>query len=379
MSVASAKRDYYETLGVSRNAKVEEIKKAYRRHAHKYHPDRNESPEAEAIFKEGAEAFEVLSDPEKRRRYDQFGHAGLSGAGVHDFSTMDVGDIFSMFDGIFGGAFGGRRRSHPGGVDLQTEITLSLAEVASGTERTIEFARRDLCDTCGGSGAAPGSQRRACATCGGYGQVEQTTGLGSIFGRVITTCPACHGRGSTVVSPCSACRGSGRVVKNRVVSAKIPTGIHDGQAVRIRGEGEVGEEGDHRGDLHCYVRVAPHPFLERHDNDLVCAMPVSFTQAALGAVVEVPTLSGKAELKIPSGTQYGQTFRLRGLGLPDLRTGRKGDEIVQVLIEIPKHLDKDQDRLLREFAKTEDRAVLPESKGFFDKLREYLGGFKNGG
>lgn len=376
--MASAKRDYYEVLGVSRDAAPEEIKKAYRRHAHKYHPDRNSSPEAESTFKEGAEAFEVLSDAEKRRRYDQYGHAGLSGVGVHDFSSMDVGDIFSMFNDIFGGAFGGGRRARRGGVDLQTQITLSLAEVASGAERVIEFKRKESCDTCGGSGAAPGTQPRACAACGGYGQVEQATGFGSIFGRVITTCPTCHGRGTVIASPCSGCRGSGHVTRSREVTAKIPPGIRDGQAVRIRGEGELGDHGTARGDLHCYVRVAEHPFLERRDNDLVCAMPISFTQAALGSVVEVPTLIGKAELTIPSGTQHGQMFRLRGLGVPDLRSGRRGDEIVQVFLEVPKKLDKTQERLLREFAKTEDRAVLPESKGFFEKLREYVSGVSEG-
>jgi len=379
MTVAAAKRDYYEVLGVPRDAAPEQIKKAYRRHAHKYHPDRNaDDPGAEAKFKEAAEAYEVLSEPTKRQRYDQFGHAGLSGVGVHDFSHMGVDDIFSMFNDIFSGGFGGGRRGRRGGADLQTEVTLTLAEVASGAERSIEFTREDFCETCGGTGATPGSQRRTCGTCGGYGQVEQTGGLSGLFGRVITTCPACRGRGSSVVSPCTPCRGSGRTMKDRTVSVQIPAGIHDGQAVRVRGEGEPGEDGAHRGDLHCYVRIAPHPFFERHNNDLICRMPISFTQASLGAKVEVPTLTGKGELKIPPGTQHGQLFRLNGIGLPDLRNGRRGDELVQVMIEIPKRLDKAQEALLREFAKTEDRSVLPESKGFFDKLMEYLGGGANG-
>lgn len=380
--MAGTKRDYYEILGVSRSASPEEIKKAYRRLAHKHHPDRNEgSAEAEAKFKEAAEAFEVLSDPAKRQRYDQFGHAGLSGAGLHDFTHMDVGDIFSMFDDIFGGAlggaFGGRRRRR-GGADLRTEVLITLAEVAMGTDRTIEFTRRDFCDQCGGSGAAAGSQRRVCSTCGGYGQVEQATGFGAILGRVITACPTCRGRGSTIGTPCPACRGGGRVMKGRIVTAKIPSGVHDGQAIRIRGEGELDEEGTARGDLHCVIRVEPHPFLERHQNDLVCRLPISFSQAALGAVVEVPTLTGKAEVKIQPGTQHGQLYRLRGLGLPDLNGGRHGDEIVEVLVEIPRKLDKTQERLLREFAKTEDRSVMPESKGFFEKLKEYLNSLTNG-
>ena len=207
--------------------------------------------------------------------------------------------------------------------------------------------------------------------------MEQSTGFGAIFGRVVTTCPSCNGRGSNIVTPCRSCRGTGRITKDRVVTAQLPPGIHDGQAVRIRGEGEPGEDGTHRGDLHCYVRITPHPFLERHNNDVVCRMPISFTQAALGAQVEVPTLTGKAELKIPPGAQHGQLFRLAGLGLPDLRTRRTGDELVQVLVEIPKKLDKDQETLLRQFAATEDESVLPESKGFFEKLMDYLGGLKD--
>jgi molecular chaperone DnaJ len=372
MPVAGTKRDYYEVLGVAQDASPEQIKKAYRRLAHKYHPDRNkEDPDCEAKFKEAAEAYEILCDPPKRQRYDQYGHTGLSGVGVHDFSHMGFDDIFSMFADVFGGGFGGRRRGRRG-ADLQTEVEITLADVLQGTERTVQFGRRDFCDTCGGNGAAPGSHRRACNTCGGYGKVEQAGGF--LFGRVITTCPACHGRGSTIVTPCQACRGTGRMVKERVVTAKIPAGIHDGQAVRVRGEGEPAEDGTERGDLHCYVRVKPHPFLERHNNDVLCRVPIGFTQAALGAKLEVPTLTGKAEVNIPRGTQHGQMFRLKGLGLPDIRTGHVGDEIVVVVVEVPKKLNRQQETLLREFAATEDKSVLPESKGFLDKLMEYLAG-----
>lgn len=369
MAVASSKRDFYEVLGVARGAAPEEIKKAYRRLAHKYHPDRNADSSAEEMFKEAAQAYEVLSDPQKRQRYDQFGHAGLGGAGVHDYSHMNVEDIFSMFSDIFGG---GGRRHRSRGTDLQTEVVVSFVEVARGTTRSIEFTRQERCEECAGTGAAKGSQRRTCSTCGGYGQVEQTSGLGSIFGRMITACPTCRGRGSMIVTPCGECRGSGRVSRHREVSVQIPPGIHDGQAVRVRGEGEPAEDGTGRGDLHCYVRVAPHPFFERHENSLICRMPISFTQAALGAMVEVPTLDGKAELRIPHGTQHGQVFRLKGQGLPDLRTGRKGDELVEVLVEIPARLNREQETLLRDFARTEDKSVLPESKGFFDKVRDYL-------
>jgi molecular chaperone DnaJ len=367
----TSKRDYYEVLSLSRDASPEEIKKAYRRLAHKYHPDRNAgASEAEERFKEAAEAYEVLSTPEKRQRYDQFGHAGLSGAGVRDYSHMDVESIFSMFSDIFGGGVRSRRR----GADLQTEVEITLAEAATGTERPIEFSRQDFCEECGGTGAAPGSQRQTCGTCGGYGQVEQATGFSMLFGRVVTACPTCRGRGDIVVTPCRKCRGAGRAPKQRVVNVQLPAGIHDGQAVRVRGEGEPGPDGGSRGDLHCYVRVQPHPFLQRHGNDLVCHLPLGFTQATLGTKVEVPTLNGKAEVVIPPGTQHGQLFRLTGLGVPDLRTRRKGDELVQVAIEIPKKINKDQQRLLREFAETEDKSVLPESKGFFEKLMDYLSG-----
>lgn len=376
MPVASAKRDYYEVLGVARDASPEQLKKAYRRLAHKHHPDRNaDDPESETRFKEAAEAYEVLSDPQKRQRYDQYGHAGLGGAGVHDYSHMGVEDIFSMFNDIFDMGIGGRRRGgRSRGADLQTQVELTLREVATGAERTIQFTRHEVCDACEGSGAAPGSKRRPCTTCGGYGRVEQTGGLAGFFGRVITDCPHCGGAGSTIANPCTSCRGAGRAPKQRTVTVRIPAGLQDGQAVRVRGEGEPGPEGGVRGDLHCYVRIAAHPFLERHDSDLVCRMPISFTQAALGAKVEVPTLEGRAELTIPPGTQHGQLFRLAGLGLPDLRGGRRGDEIVQVLVEIPKKLDRKQEQLLREFASTEDRSVLPESRGFFDRVMDYLGG-----
>jgi len=373
----SGKRDYYEVLNVEKSASPEEIKRSYRKSALKYHPDRNQGDaEAEEKFKQAAEAYEVLSDPQKRAQYDRFGHQGLSGAGMRDFSHMGVEDIFSIFSDIFGGGFGSGRRTTARGVDLQTEVEVTLEEVANGTERTIEFARKDFCEACAGSGAGPGSRRRTCSTCGGYGQVEQVGGFGALFGRVVITCPACKGRGNQIVSPCRSCGGSGRASKQRVITVQIPAGIHDGQAVRVRGEGEPGENGSTPGDLHCYVHVEKHRFFERNGNDLVCRMPLSFTQAALGASVEVPTLTGKAALKIPKGTQHGQLFRLRSKGLPDLRSGQRGDEIVQVLVEIPRKLNKKQERLLREFAETEDKSVLPESKGFFEQVMEYLSSTK---
>jgi len=374
------KQDYYEVLGVARDASPEEIKKAYRQAALKYHPDRNKSPDAEQRFKLAAEAYDVLSDPEKRRRYDQYGHRGVEGtAGFHDFSNVGVEDIFSMFNDIFGGGFfGGSGRPRRGGVDLEKEIELTLEEVATGTSRTVEFDRREICDRCSGSGGEPGSRKRTCATCGGYGQVEQSTGFGALFGRVITTCPACRGRGSVVGSPCQQCRGSGRQTRHRALNVSIPAGISDGEAVRVSGEGEVSENGGSRGDLYLIVRVAPHPFFQRHGQDLLCRVPISFPQAALGARIEVPSLGGRIELSIPPGTQHGQRFRLAGKGLPALRSGRVGDEIVEVWIEVPRKLDRRQEQLLRAYAASEDRSVLPESKGFFEKLAEFFGGRQDG-
>lgn len=370
--MAKQKRDYYEALGVGRGAPPADIKRAFRKLAMRYHPDRNQNdPQAEAKFKEASEAYEILSDVDKRQRYDQFGHAGVSGAGVHDFAHMAVDDIFSMFG--FGDLFGGgRQRSH--GADVQTSVEITLEEVAKGTKRTITIQRNDFCDTCSGSGSAPGSRKQSCPTCGGYGQVEQTGGLGEIFGRVITTCPSCGGRGAVIVTPCRNCRGTGRQLKERVIELSIPAGIFDGQAIRVRGEGQPGENGRTRGDLHCYVTVKPHPFLERQDNNLICRMPITFTQAALGATIEAPTLGGKAHVKIPRGAKSGQIFRLAGQGLPDIRTGHRGDEFVQTNVEIPQKLTKHQETLLREYAETEGKTIAPESKRFFERLIKYFAG-----
>jgi len=373
------KRDYYEVLGVSREAGIDEIKKAYRKAALKHHPDRNKgNPEAEVRFKESAEAYEVLSDPQKRQQYDRFGHAGLSGTAMHDFSGMRVDDIFSMFEDIFSGGFFGGRQRQQRGVDLEIVIELTLEDVATGTDKTIEFDRMDFCDKCSGSGSEPGSKKRNCPTCAGYGQVEQTTGFGALFGRVITACPACKGKGTMIVSPCKQCRGTGRQRKHRVLSVHIPAGINNGQAVRAAGEGEPGENNGARGDLHVYVRIKQHPFFERHGRDLLCKVPVSFAQAALGTKIEVPSIAGQVEIKIPAGTQHGQMFRLTGKGLPDLRYKKPGDEIVQVWIEVPKKLNKKQEQLLREYADSEDKSVLPESKSFFEKVTKFFSGSLNG-
>ncbi len=376
-----AKRDYYEVLGVDKNAGVDDIKRAYRRLAIKYHPDKNPgNKDAEAKFKECAEAYEVLSDPEKRSRYDQFGHAGLQGSGVHDFSRMNVDDIFGALnlEDLFGDLFGfsGRRgrqaaRKAPRrGYDLETVVELTLDDVAKGVEKSIEFSRQDICEECTGTGSLKGSSPSKCSTCGGSGQVAQS-GLGGFF-QMVSTCPACRGGGEVITNPCKKCRGSGRISKKRLVTVKIPTGVHEGQSVRVAGEGEPGLNGGPRGDLYCYVKLKEHPFLQRDGSDLVAAVPISFTQAALGGVIEVPSLTGMQELKIPAGSQSGDVFRIKGKGLPDIRTRRSGDELVQIMVEIPKRLSGQQEELLRKFAETEDKNVLPKSKGFFEKLKQYF-------
>lgn len=377
-------RDYYEILGVEKSADAEEIKRSYRRLAMKHHPDRNPGDaEAEKAFKEAAAAYEVLGDEQKRKIYDQYGHEGLRGAGAagHDFNRMNVEDIFSMFGDLFGGmgGMGGRGRAGQSrGYDLEYEVAVSLEDVLKGCERDIEFNRADVCDTCRGSGAKPGSKPVKCGSCGGQGKVQQV-GLGGMF-RMVTACPHCQGRGQMVKDHCESCRGKGRVSKHRKLSMKIPAGIADGQAVRIQGEGEPpppeaspAGEGP-RGDLHVVVRVESHEVFERQGDHLVMQMPISFTQAALGASVQVPTLEGNTALEIPRGTAHGTLIKLSGKGLPSLRSGRRGDLGVVVGIEVPKKLSKKQEDLLREFAGTEEKSVMPERDGFWKKVKDAFGG-----
>jgi len=375
----TAKRDYYEVLDVQRNADAEEIKRAYRRLAMKYHPDRTsgDKAEAEIKFKECSEAYEVLSDEGKRRRYDQFGHEGVTGQ--HDFSHMDVTDIFSMFDDIFGGALGGgggagrgRARRASRGYDLETRIELTLQEVAVGAEKQIDFERQDRCEQCGGTGAKTGTAPTVCLQCGGQGRVAQQ-GFGGMF-RMVVACPNCRGRGTVVREHCPACGGTGRQLRKRTVIVKVPAGVHDGQAVRVTGEGEAGENGAPNGDLHVYIAVKEHPIFSRHNNDLVCQVPISFSEAALGARVEVPTLKGVETMDVPTGTQHGEVFKLKNRGLPDVRSHRIGDQLVQIVIEVPKKLNDRQKQLLREFAASEDARLQEQRKGFFDKLKELIKG-----
>lgn len=375
-----AKRDYYNVLGVEKNASADEIKRAYRRMAIKYHPDKNPGDkEAEAKFKECAEAYEVLSDPEKRKRYDQYGHEGLRGVGMHDYSRMnvqDIGDIFGdMFGDIFGDIFGqhrrggGRRAGPARGYDLETGVELTLDEIAHGAEKTIEFTRQDQCGECGGSGAAKGSTPSRCSLCGGSGQVAKGGG----FFQMVSTCPQCRGSGQVITDPCSKCKGTGRIPRKRTVTVKIPPGVHEGQGIRVAGEGEPGRSGGPNGDLYCYIRIKPHEFLERDGNNLIAVVPITFAQAALGATIDVPSLNGTQQLKVPAGTQYGSIFRIRGQGLPDIRSRRNGDQLVQITVETPTNLNARQEELLREFAAMESTNVSPKTKSFFEKLKQHFG------
>ena len=383
-----SKRDYYQVLGVKKDASADDIKRAYRRMAMKYHPDKNpDNKEAEDKFKECAEAYEVLSDSEKRSRYGQFGHDGLRGMGMRDYSHMKWQDIGSMFEDIFGGfggglgdvfgGMGGRQgrsaRSGPArGYDLETTVELTLNDIADGAEKTIEFTRKDICPECNGTAAAKGSSPSRCPTCGGNGQVAKGGG----FFQMISTCPKCRGTGQVITNPCKTCKGTGRIGKKRVVSVKIPAGVHEGQGVRVASEGEPGQRGGPRGDLYCYIRVKPHEFLQRDGGDLIAIVPISFTQAALGTVIDVPTIRGTKQLKIPAGSQYGRVFRIKGQGLPDMRSRRTGDQLVQITIETPAKLNAKQEQLLREFADSESNAVFPQSKKFFEKLKKYFGNNK---
>lgn len=375
MSSMAAKRDYYEVLGVARDSAGKEIAAAYRKLAIKYHPDSHPGDaDATTRFKEAAEAYEILSDADKRERYNRFGHdaPGFSG-GPH---FQDVEDIFEAFGGIFGDLFGGggrgggRTRRARRGADVQVQVTLELEEAARGIAKTVEFNRSKRCDTCEGSGARPGSKKATCQYCGGRGQIVQSAGIL----RVQTTCPSCQGSGSTITEPCEKCRGRGYISQRVKQEVKIPPGIDDGMQVRIRGEGEPSPDGGPAGDLYCHVQVRKHKLFQRDNNNLVLQMPISYTQAALGSKLEIPTLQGKHELTIGPGTQSGDVFRIRGRGMPDPRGSGPGDLLVQTIIEVPKKLLPDQEKLLRELADMERKDVSPHRKSFFEKIKDYFGG-----
>lgn len=372
-------RCYYEVLGVERTADGEEIKRSYRRLAMKWHPDRNPGDaEAETNFKACAEAYEVLSDPERRARYDRHGHAGLRGTPGHDFRTMNAEDIFSMFSDIFGMGMGGGRRAPSRGLDLETEVEITLEEVLTGTDKDVTFRRMDLCPTCDGDGAKPGTKPSKCTTCDGHGQVAQT-GLGGMF-RMVVACPECRGRRTVITDPCGECRGSGRMSARRSLAVKIPMGISDGQVIRVPGEGEppppeagLGGKGP-RGDLHVVLRVAEHERFDRDGDDLVCVERIAFAQAALGCERPIQTLDGEERLVIEAGSQHGDVLELPGQGVPNLRTRKRGDLKVVLQLVVPKRVTDEQRRLLEEYAKTEDVETRKDSPGLWQRVKETFGG-----
>ncbi|NLN54115.1 MAG: molecular chaperone DnaJ [Firmicutes bacterium] len=381
-----AKRDYYEVLGVSRDASTEEIKKAYRKLARKYHPDVNrDDKDAEKKFKEVKEAYDVLSDPQRRAQYDQFGHAaetggfgtgGFGGFGQGDFSGFGgFEDIFDSFFGGFGGATQTRRSAGPQrGNDLRYDLEITLEQAALGLETTINVPRAESCDSCGGSGAKPGTKPETCSHCHGTGQ--QQVARNTAFGRFVSvqTCQACGGTGSVIKERCPDCHGSGRVQRERKIEIKIPPGVETGSRLRVANEGEAGLRGGPPGDLYIVVHVRPHKLFVRQGNDIIIEVPISFTQATLGTELEVPTLTGKARVKIPAGTQTGTTFRLRGKGIPHLRGYGQGDQHVKVVVKIPKKISNKQKELLREFARLAGEDVAGEDKSFLHKMKDAFGG-----
>jgi molecular chaperone DnaJ len=375
-----AKRDYYEVLGVNRDASEEDIKKAYRKLAMKWHPDRNpDNPKAEEHFKEAKEAYEVLTDAQKRPAYDQFGHAGVdpsaaagAGAGFGQ-GQAGFGDIFSdIFGEIFGGARGGRSNVFRG-ADLRYNMEIALEQAAHGFETKIRIPTLAECATCKGSGAKPGTQPVTCATCRGAGQVRVSQGPFSMA----QTCPRCHGTGKTIANPCATCSGAGRVKHQKTLSVKIPAGVDEGDRVRLTGEGEAGVNGGPPGDLYVQVHLKPHPVFQRDHDDLHCEMPVSFTTAALGGEIQIPTLDGSARIKVPTETQSGKTFRLRGKGIKGVRSQQPGDLFCHVVVETPINLTARQRELLQEFETISQKDAArhnPRAKGWFDKVKEFFEG-----
>lgn len=361
----TTKRDYYDILGLNRNASNGELKAAYRKLALKFHPDRNpDDKSAEEKFKEAAEAYDVLRDPQKRGIYDQYGHQGLEGSGFSGFGGFD--DIFSSFGDIFEDFFGFRtgretRSRSMRGADLRYNLSLSFIDAAFGTETEIDIEKLEPCSVCNGSGCEPGSQPETCTHCRGTGQVSRSQG----FFTVRTTCPACQGNGQMISHPCSNCRGSGQVMARKNVSVKIPAGVDSGSRLRLSGEGEAGIYGGPSGDLYVFINVEPHEFFERNNTDVICRVPISFVQAALSDQITVSTLNGDKTIEIPKGTQPGDIFRLRGEGIPSLRNGRRGDQIIQFEIKTPMNLNKKQENLLREFAKVESGKLSSKIKNMF--------------
>ena len=371
-----AKRDYYEVLGVNRDADAEAIKKAYRKLAMKHHPDRNpDDKSAEEKFKEAKEAYEILTDGQKRAAYDQYGHAGVDpsagggrgGAGSSGFSDA-FGDIFGD---IFGQARGGSRSGVYRGADLRYNLEITLEQAARGTETKIRIPTAENCETCHGSGSKPGTQPKTCPTCEGHGQVRVQQGFFSIQ----QTCPKCHGTGKFIADPCGSCHGAGRIKKHKTLSVKIPAGVDEGDRIRLSGEGEPGVNGGPPGDLYVQMQVKPHAVFQRESNDLHCEMPVSFATAALGSEIDIPTLDGQAKIRIPAETQSGKIFRLRGKGIKGVRSHTHGDLMCHVVVETPVHLTERQKELLCEFEaislKDSDRHS-PRAKSWMDKVKDFF-------
>ena len=374
------KRDYYEVLGLNRDASDEDIKKAYRKLAMKHHPDRNpDSKEAEERFKEAKEAYEVLSEAEKRRAYDAYGHAGVNpqmgGMGAGDAAGFGgfaeaFGDIFSD---IFGGGQGRGRSSVYRGADLRYNLEIALEQAARGTETKIRIPTMEACETCHGSGAKPGTHPKTCETCHGSGTVRLSQGFFSIQ----QTCPTCHGSGKMVTDPCATCRGAGRLKKHKTLAVRIPAGVDEGDRIRLSGEGESGVNGGPPGDLYVVIHLKAHGVFERNGDDLHCEMPISFTQAAIGGEIEIPTLDGSAKIKVPAETQTGQVFRLRGKGIKGVRSTYPGDLLCEVVVETPVRLTDRQRDLLRELEDinhADGDRHNPRAKSFMDKVREFFAG-----
>ena len=373
------KRDYYEVLGVQKGAPEDEIKKAYRKLAKKYHPDLNPGDkEAEAKFKEANEAYEVLSDQDKRARYDQFGFAGVdpnfgggAGGGAYGAGGFDFSDIFDSF---FGGGFGGSRRANPNaprrGTDAEANIVVSFEEAAKGCKKNVKYHQIESCPDCGGSGAAKGTSPKTCPHCGGTGQVRinQRTPFGVM--QSVGTCDHCHGRGKIIETPCKTCDGKGRIRREKTIEITVPAGIDDEQILNVGGRGNAGANGGPSGDLHVYVNVRPHSIYTRRGNDVWCEMPITFTQAALGADITVPTLDGKVSYHVHEGTQPGDIFKLKGKGIQSLHGRGRGDQYVQVTVEVPKNLNKRQKEILSEFDKSTEEKNYQKRKSFFGKIKD---------
>ncbi len=371
------KRDYYEVLGVSKGASPDEIKKAYRKLAKKHHPDVNSGDkESEHKFKEANEAYEVLSDQEKKSKYDQYGHAGVDPngfAGAGGFG--DFGGFGDIFDSFFGGAgFGSssQRRGPKKGRDIRTEVELTFEESAFGVEKEVKIFKMENCDSCEGTGARHGTKVETCKVCNGTGEVKhnQRTPFGQFVN--IRACDTCNGEGKIIIEPCKSCHGKGKVRKSKKIKVNIPAGIDDGQTISLRGEGESGESGGIPGDLYIYVNVKPHSIFKRQGNDVVCEIPITFVDASLGAEIEVPTLDGRVKYSIHEGTQSGSVFRLKNKGITHVRGYGRGDQYVKVFVEVPKNLTAKQKELLKEFAEIDGEDTHEQRKGFFNKMKQAL-------